>query len=307
MYRNLIGRLKIIVCVVFLFSSLPCFAKTALADGSDKKLTINVVASIRPLALLVDELLGDALRQTFKTQTLLQNQESPHHFSLSISQAKKLADADLLLWVGPEFELFLHKAARSSRSVAFVDAQDSDEHNHHHNDHAHNSELHLWLDIVAIETVSKQLVTELKKLSPKDAPDLDVRLEEFLKEVALLDSDLKRQLLPFTQQGFLVFHDGYGPLVHRYGLNQVASITRVPDEQVSARRLGLLQQQIKTYNVQCLIVDENERMQAQRYANVLGLKVSSVDLLAARAGNQQSYTYYMKQIAYDFVSCFAQI
>jgi zinc transport system substrate-binding protein len=74
-------------------------AYSATAQAKD----LTVVASIPPLAGIAASVLDGIA----KPQTLIRDGGSPHAYSLRPSDAKALADADVVLWVGPGLESFL--------------------------------------------------------------------------------------------------------------------------------------------------------------------------------------------------------
>src|SRR5690606_10998521 len=90
-----------------------------LADVHAAK-PVTIVASIQPLTILIEDFLKAEQHREIQVQTLMPAQASPHHFALNVSHAKMLDAADLLVWVGPEFELFLAKKARTITNVAIT-------------------------------------------------------------------------------------------------------------------------------------------------------------------------------------------
>ena len=66
--------------------------------------TPKVVVSIKPLHSLVS-----GVMEGVATPTLLVKKGSPHAYSLRPSEARALASADLVIWIGHEMESFLEK------------------------------------------------------------------------------------------------------------------------------------------------------------------------------------------------------
>ncbi|MBW8636229.1 zinc ABC transporter substrate-binding protein [Hoeflea sp. WL0058] len=117
---------------------------TALAD-------VKVVASIKPVHSLVASIMEGA----GSPEILVDGAASPHTYSLKPSQARSLADADVVFWVGPSLEPFLEKPletiAEGSTSVALDDAPGLalldvreggafEEHDHDHEGHDDHAE-----------------------------------------------------------------------------------------------------------------------------------------------------------------------
>lgn len=71
---------------------------TAIFPGSPKVLT-----TIKPIAFIVNAITVGV----GEPAVLLDPQKSPHHHHLSPGELKKLAQADVVFWVGPPLESFL--------------------------------------------------------------------------------------------------------------------------------------------------------------------------------------------------------
>ncbi|WP_298942574.1 zinc ABC transporter substrate-binding protein [uncultured Psychromonas sp.] len=110
--------------------------QTLMADESPK-----VVVSIKPLHSLVS-----AVMEGVATPTLLVKKGSPHAYTLRPSEARALASADLVIWIGHEMESFLEKpletVAENSKQLELAEVLESsllktrsgiewDEHEHH--------------------------------------------------------------------------------------------------------------------------------------------------------------------------------
>lgn len=102
---------------------LPLLVFLALVHGhAPAAETPRVVVSIKPLhAIIAGVMEGVAV-----PELLLAGGESPHSYALRPSQARLLAKADVIFWVGPELEGFLVKPLQSlggkGRVVALLEA-----------------------------------------------------------------------------------------------------------------------------------------------------------------------------------------
>jgi len=88
----------------------------ALGSLSAQAQPRTVVASILPIHSLVAGLVGDV----HTVEVLLPASASPHGYAMRPSEAQRLQDADLLVWVGPDLETFLERplsAPRPGRTV----------------------------------------------------------------------------------------------------------------------------------------------------------------------------------------------
>ena len=78
----------------------------------------SVLVSIKPLHSIVAAVMGD----TGAPGLLLTGAASPHSYALKPSDARKLAQADIVFWTGPELETFLATPIRNLASKARVAA-----------------------------------------------------------------------------------------------------------------------------------------------------------------------------------------
>lgn len=81
---------------VFLFAQVP------LASAA-------VVTSMKPLGFIAAAI-ADGVTET---QVLLPDGASEHDYSLRPSDVKRLQNADLVVWIGPEMEAFMDKSTQS--------------------------------------------------------------------------------------------------------------------------------------------------------------------------------------------------
>ncbi len=78
----------------------------AFGGASTQAAPPRVVASIAPLGMIAAAVMGDVAAPA----VLLPPAQSPHHGALKPSQARALAEADVVVWVGPNMEMGVGKA-----------------------------------------------------------------------------------------------------------------------------------------------------------------------------------------------------
>lgn len=271
-----------------------------------------VVSSIRPIAIIVEQLAGDLVA----SHTLVDGSASPHHFALALSDAAQLKRAGLFVYIDSQFESFIagstllpENSIEFSTLVGSGREREVHHENHGHETHGHEnhgghgkhkSDLHLWLDPGAVSVLALTVAERLTGLLPNDKALVAERLDVFLSSLEDVDKRIKQRLSHISGRTFVAFHDGYGEYVSHYQLNQVASVTLVPDEHISAKKLAGLKKKVS--GSRCLMAEENEASLAQRYAEVLDLPLEAVDLLAANSPNA-SYEEYLSHVTDAFVRC----
>ncbi len=280
---------------LFLFVIL-AFSLPSLAEVLNKKPAepLSVVASIRPLALIVDEIGGDLV----DTRILLESAASPHDFSLTIGQALMLNDADVLLWVGPSFETFLKKGVTTPTKLAMLEnAREHSDHDHHYDEVPQ----HPWLSSDAVARYAEVIAKTLIAHAPESKHKIDKRLKGFQKTLQASRARAQTLLAPYANMPFAVFHNAYTEVVAEFSLRTPLSLTEVPHERVSAKRLTALGAQMT--DVRCVLADQAESSQAQRYASLFEKPLVQVDLLAKDVA-LNTYDDYLTAMSQALLTCF---
>jgi zinc transport system substrate-binding protein len=294
-------------CGQFFRSSLVLVNLTlVLALPAQAKL--QVLASIKPLALIAREVAGDKA----DVSTLLPVTASPHDYPLKMSDHKHLRAADLVLWVGPELESFLARPlANLSADKLITSYQLNGLHwpevatgDHQHSNHAHaDKDPHIWLDPRNAVLIAQMLAMRLTQLQPESAAVFSTNAQRFATSVKLLDQQLAQQLAPVKEVGFAVYHEGYGHFVGRYGLHQVAYVTYSPERRPGAKHLQTLRE-VLAKEGECLFMEPYYKAQGmEEMAKTLNLRIGLLDPI----GDQQvsSYQQLLQQLSQSFLTCLA--
>ena len=183
--------------------------------------TPRVVASIQPLQSLAAMLLEGIAEPGL----LLEANQSPHSFSLTPSQMRRLKGADLLIWVGPELERPLARVLAQiptknsglktlrlmgAKGIQLLPNQghqhDETAHGHGH-DHQGQNDPHLWLSPANGQQILELMAEALAELDPAQAPLYRERATKAKAELERLDEVLRAQLAPIQAKGYMVYHD----------------------------------------------------------------------------------------------------
>ncbi len=289
--KSFLRHNSLFLLVIFTFS-LPLFGQEEHKKSSE---ALRVVASIRPLALIVDEIGGDLV----DTRILLESAASPHDFSLTIGQALMLNDADVLLWVGPSFETFLKKGVTTPTKLAMLKGGGE------HSGHGRHDEMaqHPWLSSDAVSHYAEAIAKTLIAHAPKEKLKIQIQLKRFQEKLLAGRARAQTLLKPYANTSFAVFHNAYTELVAEFSLRSPLALTDVPHERVSAKRLTSLGG--KMAKVRCILADQAESSQAQRYASLFEKPLVTVDLLG-KSEKIHTYDAYLTAMSHALFTCFQQ-
>lgn len=245
---------------------------------------LRIFTSIKPLALIVQEIAG----ADDSVEVLLPAGVSPHHFSMRISDMRKISTADLMLWVGPGLETFLQKPLnrKSKDKVLAVSTLQQlhwpSEHtvnlNPDHHDHG-IKDLHLWLNPQNAIVIAQAVAAKLGALAPERAHEYTARAQAFTLRTEALDQKLKQMLKPVKKLKFAVYHNAYGHYMQQYGLEQVGYVTTTAEQRLGVKHMYWVEQQLK--NAQCLLIEPYANMaKAIELARRAGITTTALDPLA---------------------------
>src|SRR5690606_22687069 len=292
----------------------------------------QVLVTIKPLQLIATAIAGDQL----VINRLLEPAASPHQYQLKPSEARKLIEADAIIWVGPQLETFLGQVIRNNRSKPtlaltqrprieklLIASDASEAHNHaahaphehehdhdhdHDHDHGHDHDeidAHIWLSPKLALATAREMASLFSELMPEQRQLFQQRLQQFESALAKTDAANQKLLQPLKSNGFLVTHDGYGHFVRHYGLNQTGALTLNPERQPGARHIAELRQMLLAKKTQCILVEPQFR---PRYLPVLteGLPVRTreIDPMGGEIPvNAQGYVRFLEGLAANFARC----
>lgn len=248
----------------------------------------NIVASIRPLALIAQEIAGNSAEVT----TLLDKSASPHHFSLTIAQALALNEADLLLWVGPSFETFLAEGIHTKSKLSMLGESD----------HSHAAR-HPWLNSEQVSHYAERIADWLVLQNPEMEREVNTRLKGFRARLSDARQRVQSQLAPYKGRAYAVYHNAYGEFAEEFGLSDGLAITQVSHQRISAKQMARIGDEIRS--AACILTERAEANQAKRYANLFEKPMEEVDLLATSDAVSR-YSDFLTEIANAFMRCFSK-
>ncbi|WP_415911723.1 zinc ABC transporter substrate-binding protein [Neptuniibacter sp. QD37_11] len=279
-------------------------ASTATADQP-----IQVVASVKPLQLVVEGVVGEL----GEVDSLIPAGSSPHHYSLKPSDLRKLNTADLAVWVGPDMEQFLSKALERSKvpTVQLLEGSGEGHHDHHelhghdeHDHHNHAVDPHVWMDPVKMLKAAAEIKKALVKLHPEQAEQLNSNYQQFAADILATDRAIQAQLATVREKGFIVFHDAFAPFVEHYDMNQRGYFTVDPARAPGAKKLQAIQTMLKEDQVGCIFTEPQfEAKVIQRIVAKQPVKLGKLDPLAIDITSEQGYTGFLKQLANNMETC----
>lgn len=285
----------------------------------------RVVATIPP----VGSLAAAVMRGVAAPTVLLPAGASPHAYALRPSDARALASADLVLWIGEAMETFLEEPlatlARPDHAVELMDTEGlvlhatrkggiweaEDDHGHdaghaheHHHDHG-AIDAHLWLDPRNAAVLVDRIAAELSRRDPQRAATYRDNADAAKRDLEALDRELAASLSPVADRPYVVFHDAYQYFEQRYGLFPVGAVTVGADRSPGAKRMLRLRDEIAGRGATCAFREPQFSPKVlESLARDTGIRVGVLDPLGGDAG-PGGYAVLMRTLAASLTGCLA--
>ncbi|MES2212919.1 MAG: metal ABC transporter substrate-binding protein [Pseudomonadota bacterium] len=229
---------------------------------------LHIVGSIQPICAIARAVAGDDATVSCLVPAGL----SPHDYALRPSEAKLLNQAQVVFWVGANFEGFLlaplKKASLDLHSLALIALPtldllpkrvpcnhdhghyDGDDHHHHHHDSAIDP--HIWLSLKNAQHIATAMAEYLGKLDPEHAAAFKDRAKSFGISVQALAEKTKTELAPYQKSKYVVFHDAYQYFEAEFGLKGSHVLRYNPEIPMSIREIQRIRTDLSEPGLNCV-------------------------------------------------------
>ncbi len=296
----------------------------------------RVVATIKPIHALASSVM-DGLG---KPELLIRGLASPHGLKLKPSQARLLARAEVVIWIGPGLESDYERALKNLASKAVLvplqaaeglrihklregglwEAHDHHDHGHHdHGEKEHDgkkhgnderradADAHIWLDPYNAIAMTRAIAGALAKVDETNAAVYRANAAKTITRLKALDAEIAQMLRPIRNKRYIVFHDAYQYFERRYRLAPVGSLTVDPHRAASPSRLYDLRKRILARGAACVF---REPQFEPKIVNILvrgtPAKVGILDPLGADLPPGKGvYAMLLRRLAAGLRSCLA--
>lgn len=261
----------------------------------------KVIASFSILADIVRHIGGEQVSVT----TLVPAMGDAHVFQPSPSDARALAQADVLIANGLNFEPWLDRLVAASgfkgqRIVATQGIAPRQMGAHDHGPdkkHSHGkvADPHVWHDLTRMQTYVSTIAEGLASADPAHAMLYRQRGAAYAAELKALETWAVAEIerLPRAHRKAITQHDAFGYLADRYGIEFLAPQGVTTESEASAEAVARLIRQIKRQHVQALFFENivNPRL-IEQIAKEAKVKVGGrlySDALSPPGGEADSY------------------
>lgn len=295
---------------------------------------VRVLTSIKPLQLIaaaVQDGVGEP-------DVLLPPGASPHHYALRPSDVRRVRDADLLYWIGPDMEGFLLRVleSRDKPQVAvqslpgmtlrhFGDSHDEHDHDHDEHDHGHEHasdelghdhdhrpgslDAHLWLAADNAKVIAARMAADLAKLDAANADRYAANLQAFEARLEALDGRIRPQMAALQGKPYFVFHEAFDYFEAAYGLKHAGVFSVLTEVQPGARHVAAMRKALQQAGPSCVFSEPPLRPRlAETLSAGLPVKLAELDALGGTLpANASGYEQLLENLAAGFAQCLGSL
>lgn len=275
---------RILLCVLMLIAS-PLHAAEQL----------KVVASFSILADFVRNVGGDRINLT----TLVGADSDVHVYAPAPSDAKRIADAKLVIVNGLGLEGWLPRLVQSSGSKAQVvivsagiaplklgSAADP----------------HGWQSVANAKIYVTDIANALAAVDPDDAEFFRARAKAYLEKLETLDREVRAAVakIPQERRKVISTHDAFGYFAAEYGVQFIAPLGVSTETEPSARDIATIIGQIKAQKIPAVFLENisDDRL-IRRIAAETGSKVGGTLISDGLTGEKGPAPTYIDMVRHN--------
>jgi zinc transport system substrate-binding protein len=287
---QLTNALKPVLLTLIFAVSVP-----ALAD-------VNVVTTIRPLEFIAKAVIGEL----GSTDSLIGRNASPHHFNFTPSNRRALNRADIVLWVGPEFEVHISEnMERLVKGRPLLTAFDLADLKLLYLAESSGKDGHVWLSSHNAKVIASELAAQLAVIDPTNATAFAANLQQFKASLDVSNKAIQARLIAYKSTAYLVYHNGFQYFEQEQGLQHLLPLVLDPEVSPSINQIVAVRKKIEATQPKCLIseADANADL-ANTFTRGVEMKIVEVDLLGYNIPlSTQAYIELLESVADSYTSC----
>jgi zinc transport system substrate-binding protein len=298
------ARAMAVVITAGLFCSTIACSSSSTGDGKTRAGGHDrpvIVTSFYPIQWLATELVGDHA----EVVSLTPAGTEPHDVALDADGQKALGRADVVLYLGADFQPDIQRAITQLRpgviakdlltapSVELLTADGLGK-----EALPGNTDPHVWLSPVEMLAMAEGTATAITAGAPKLAGQMATALPTVRERLRSLDTDYRRGLSQCACTVLVTSHAAFGYLAHEYGLKQVPIAGVTPEREPNPKTLQSIAEVAKQQNVTTVFFEDAlPNKLSPTVADEIGAQVSLLSALEfdprGSLGTDQNYLTVM--------------
>lgn len=266
-------------------------------------------ATDRPRVVASFSLLADMVREVappeFEVSALVGPDADAHVFEPRPADARRLAQADLVVVNGLGFEGWIDRLVRASgyRGTVVVAShgirprQGAGHAHAHGHGHGHGPDPHAWQDLAQARRYVANVADALAARWPAHEPQVRERAAGYLGRIDRLDAQVRQWLgaVPRAERRVITSHDAFGYFAAAYDVDFLAPRGWTTSSEPSAAAVARLVRQVREQRVRALFIENiSDPRLIERIARETGARVGGTLYSDALSGPEGPAGTYLK-------------
>ena len=235
---------------------------------------LRVLASTTFLADIAQKIAGDRVR----VDSLLPVGVDPHAYQAAPSDVAKIAESDLLILNGLEYEHFIEPLLENAGGERVLIEAAAGLSPREDAGSEHGVDPHMWLDPNLVITYVENIRDGLIQVDAEGAEIYTANADAYITQLKELDTWIVEQVdtIPAERRLLVTNHEAVGYFAERYGFEVVGAIipSMSTDAGTSAKEMAALIEQVKSSGAPAIFLGEVENADlANQIAEESGVKV----------------------------------
>jgi ABC-type Zn uptake system ZnuABC Zn-binding protein ZnuA len=284
--------------LLFLSACSPLATDSPESVSSSKDAPV-VVATTTFLADIAQNVAGDRLQ----VESLLPYGADPHSYQPIPQDVTKIADSDLLITNGADFEHFLENILESAGGERTIIEASAGLKVREDAGNEHGVDPHLWLDPNNVIRYVENIRDGLVGIDPEGANVYEANAGAYITQLRELDNWIREQVdsIPVERRLLVTNHDSLWYFAERYGFTVIGTVVEGTSSNAapSAQQMAALIDQIKAAGAPAVFLDATESStMAEQVASDTDVKVVTDLYLGSLTDGSPAGTY-LDMMRYD--------
>jgi zinc/manganese transport system substrate-binding protein len=267
----------------------------AAAEAQDK---LKVVATFSIVGDIVKNVGGDRV----DVDMLVGPNGDAHVYSPTPADARKLADAKLIVVNGLGYEGWLERLVKASggkvpvvvAAKAVKPRRAAGGHGHNHG-HSHGSDPHAWQSVGNVKLYAAAIRDGLAAADPAGKAAYEANTQAYLDKLDELEREVREAVarIPASRRKVITTHDAFAYFTDAYGLEFIAPQGVSTESEASARDVARIIAQIKRQKIPAIFVENvSDPRLLKRIADETGARIGGTlysDALTDQKGPAPTY------------------
>lgn len=282
----------------------------SISSAQDK---IPVVASFSILADMVREVGGDLVEVT----SLVGPDSDAHGFEPTPADAKKLAQAKLVVVNGLNFEGWTNRLIKSSgykgevviasKGVKTIhlpstSKKENKSHGHNHSHQHGDVDPHAWQSLDNAKIYVQNITAGLLRALPTQSQQIKAREQAYLQQLEDLNQKARSSFasIPPEKRRAITSHDAFGYLARAYGIQFFSPQGWSTDREASAADVARINRQIREQKITALFVEKSsDGRLLEQIAKDTGVKIGGTLYSDSLSASGTGADTYLKMYAHN--------